>query len=525
VQFGREIHRRMRHSNRHLGALSALAGLTLLAAGAAVADALPLIPWPREVSESGGAFQLTGHTTIRYEAAAASGAASLVSRLHVRRSDAGAAIVLRVDPSTELGAEGYRLIVEPGGISIDAATERGLYYGVQTLLQLVPANCTRSCQVPAVRIVDAPRFEWRGLLVDISRHFFGKSALLRIIDEMAALKLNVLHLHLTDDAGWRFEVPAYPQLTGVGARGDEETPGVGPPRFLSRRDVHELVEYARARYIEIVPEIELLAHCGAAARAYPRLFDGERSINPAREASMNFAREVLAEAARQFPSRYLHFGGDEFGGSAWDKLPDVQLLRERAGLHSERELEGYFDNQLVQSITTLGRQAMAWDEAAEAGVRGEVLIQWWRKDRPEVLAAAIRNGHDVVLSPVDQVYFDYPNALGEPGAPWEGNDNGPTSVGKILRWEPVPPRLTSAEIRHIRGLEAALWTEFIRSERYLQFMLYPRLQAFAEVAWSEQAVHDPADFRRRLDPHLRRMAGKGVHARRGPEDAVQFQIH
>jgi hexosaminidase len=515
----------MQHSNRRLGAFGALAGLAVLVAGAAVADALPLIPWPREVSESGGVFQLTEHTTIRYDAAAASGAAWLRSRLHVRRSDAGAAIVLRVDPATELGAEGYRLIVEPGGISIDAATDRGLYYGVQTLLQLLPANCAASCQVPAVRIVDAPRFEWRGLLVDISRHFFGKSALLRIIDEMAVLKLNVLQLHLTDDAGWRFEVPAYPKLTGVGARGDEEATGVGPPRYLSRRDVRELVEYAQARYIEIVPEIELLAHCGAAARAYPGLFDGERSINPAREASMKFAREVLAEAARQFPSRYLHFGGDEFGGSAWDKLPEVQLLRERSGLRTGRELEGYFDDQLARSITALGRQPMAWDEAAAAGVRAEVLIQWWRKDRPEVLDAAIRSGHEVVLSPVDQVYFDYPNGPGEPGAPWEGNDNGPTSVGKILRWEPVPQRLTPAEARHIRGLEAALWTEFIRSERYLQFMLYPRLQAFAEVAWSAPAVHDPADFERRLGPHLERMAGKGVHARRGPEDAVEFQIH
>jgi hexosaminidase len=504
---------------------SMLAGLAVLAAGAAAAGALPLLPWPRNVVETADAFQLTEHARVSYEAAAASGAAWLESGLHLRRSTAGAAIALRIDPAAELGAEGYRLVVAPGGITIDAATVRGLYYGVQTLLQLVPTNCARPCAVPAVRIEDAPRFEWRGLLVDISRHFFGKRALLHIIDEMAALKLNVLHLHLTDDAGWRFEVPAYPKLVEIGARGDEESPGVGPPRYLSRRDVRELVAHARARYIEIVPEIELPTHSAAAARAYPELFDGGRSINPASEAAMKFVREVFAEAARQFPSRYLHFGGDEFGGSGWDQLPEVRQLRERAGLRTEHDLEGYFDNQVAGSIAALGRQAMAWDETAEAGVRAEVLIQWWRKDRPEVLDAAVRGGHDLVLSPVDQVYFDYPNGLGEPGAPWEGNDNGPTSVGKILRWEPVPQRYTPAEARHIRGVEAALWTEFIRSERYLQFMLYPRLQAFAEVAWSAQAVRDPADFERRVGPQLERMLARGVRVRRGPEDAAEYRTH
>jgi hexosaminidase len=376
-----------------------------------------------------------------------------------------------------------------------------------------------------VRIEDAPRFEWRGLLVDISRHFFGKSALLGIIDEMAAHKLDVLHLHLTDDTGWRFEVPAYPRLVSVGARGDEDAPGIGRARYLSRRDIRELLDYARSRYVEIVPEIELPAHCAAAARAYPELFDGERSVNPAREASWAFIKEVFAEAARQFPSPYLHFGGDEFSSDHWDQLPEVQQLRQKAGLTTQRAVEGYFDNQVAQLITQLGRRPMAWDETAEAGVAPGVLIQWWRKSRPDVLDAAIRSGHDVVMSPVDEVYLDYPQALGEPGAPWEGNDNGPTSVAKILGWNPVPSRYTPDEARHIRGVEAALWTEFIRSERYMQFMLYPRLLALADVAWRAVSPTKPPDFESRVQPHLDRLRARGINARRNAADAVEYITH
>lgn len=516
----------MRGRTRRFDAVSAIIALAaLVPCMARAADALALIPWPRTVIEASGAFQLTAHTTITYPETAAPSAALLREGLHLRRGGAGAAIALRIDPSADTGEEEYRLLVEPGGITIDAATGRGLFYGAQTLLQLVPATCGTQCLIPAVRIEDAPRFEWRGLLVDISRHFFGKPELLKIIDEMAAHKLNVLHLHLTDDAGWRFEVPAYPKLITVGARGDEDAPGVGRPKYLSKRDVRELVDYARSRYVEIVPEIELPSHSGAAARSYPELFDGERSINPGLEASWAFIKEVFLEAARQFPSAYLHFGGDEFGGGRWDQLPEVQQLRQRAGLTTKREVEGHFDNQVAQLIAKLGRRAMAWDETAEAGVAREVVIQWWRKARPDVLDAAIRSGHDVVMSPVDELYLDYPQALGEPGAPWEGNDNGPTSTAKILSWEPVPPRYTPDEARHIRGVEAALWTEFIRSEPYMQFMLYPRLFAFADVAWRAAGPLEAPDFESRVQTHLERLWAKGMHPRRNASDAVEYMTH
>lgn len=518
----------MRGRTRYIDPAAAIALLAALVPGVAPAGDLALVPWPRTVTESPGGFELTPHASISYPETAAPAARVLVSRLHLRRADgpaASAPIQLRIDAAAATGAEGYRLVVGSGGIAIEAATGAGLFYGAQTLLQLVPSGCGSECLIPALRIEDAPRLAWRGVLVDISRHFFGKRALLEVIDEMAAHKLNVLHLHLTDDPGWRFEVPAYPKLVSVGARGDQDAPGVGPPRYLSRRDVRELVDYARSRYVEIVPEIEFPTHCAAAARAYPELFLGERSINPARDASWAFIKEVFAEAARQFPSPYLHFGGDEFGGESWERSPEVQQLRQRAVLKSTREVEGYFDNRLAELITGLGRRPMAWDETAEAGVGPQVLIQFWRKDRPEVLDAAIHSGHDVVLSPVDEIYLDYPQARGEPGAPWEGNDNGPTSVEKILSWQPVPPRYTPEETAHIRGVEAALWTEFIRSEQYLQFMLYPRLFAVADIAWRPAGAVKIPDFQLRVQAYLERLRVEGVHVRRNADDAVEYMTH
>ena len=207
----------MRGRARYFDVVWAIAALAMLVPGMVWAGDLALIPWPRAVAEAAGTFQLTEHAAVAYPEAATPAAALLMSRLHLRRAETGAAITLRIDPAAGTGAEGYRLVVGPGGVEVDAATDRGVFYGAQTLLQLVPATCATQCQLPAVSIEDAPRFEWRGLLVDISRHFFGKAALLQIIDQMAAHKLNVLHLHLTDDPGWRFEVPAYPKLITVGA--------------------------------------------------------------------------------------------------------------------------------------------------------------------------------------------------------------------------------------------------------------------------------------------------------------------
>jgi hexosaminidase len=494
------------------GALAALVmACAPMAASAQAAGAV--IPAPAHTTDGAGAFALTRNTTVFGAGRASQTAAQLAIALDLKTGAGGGGIVLTLVPATgELKDEGYRLRVTPGEIRIEAATEAGLFYGAQTLRQLAAAAGTGS--IPAVDITDAPRFAWRGVLIDVARHFYSKEALMRVIDQMAYYKLNVLHLHLTDYEGWRFTVPDYPKLT----EGEDG-------KFYSEADIKTLVAYAQARHITIVPEIETPAHSGAAATAYPQFYDAHHNINPANPESYRFLTAVFRRAAELFPSPYLHFGGDELGDSGWDSLPEVQALRREKGLQGPYAVEGYFDRQVADIINGLGRTPMAWDEAESAGVGKNVVIEWWRKGHPEAREQAVRAGNDLVLSPVDELYLDYPQAYGEPGAPWEGNDNGPTSVAKILAWEPVPAGYSAGEAAHIRGIEASLWTEFIQSEPYLQFMLFPRLLAVSEVAWSPAGPRDPAAFEARLKPHVERLRAQGVNARRGLEDAAPYMTH
>ena len=427
-------------------------------------------------------------------------------------------IVGRADLSNQ---EAYHLQVGAKGVLIEAPAADGLFNGVETLRQLVTTKSNGSRSIPAVDIRDAPRFHWRGLLIDVSRHFFGKPTILKILDEMAAYKLNVLQLHLTDDPGWRLEIPGYPKLTDIGAL----DPGSGTRHYFTAADIREIVAYAAERHIIVVPEIEMPGHSGSEARAYPEFFDGQGRFNPGKAQTYDFIHGVLSQVSRLFPGPYLHFGGDEVGDDAWKDLPDVAGLKARLHLTSTKEVEAYFGHRVAQTIRELGKRPMAWDEQAEAGADRNVVIFWWRKGRPAVLKAAAKSGYDLVLSPVDQVYFDYPQGPGEPGAPWEGNDNGPTSISKILAWEPIPADFTPEETAHVLGVEAAVWTEFIRSERYLEFMTFPRLLAFAEVAWRRRGPRDEKEFDGRLQPHIAALRARGINARREQGDAFEFMTN
>lgn len=263
----------------------------------------------------------------------------------------------------------------------------------------------------------------------------------------------------------------------------------------------------------------------APKRAYPEFFDKSGHFNPAKPETYAFIHAVLSEVVRLFPAPYLHFGGDEVGDETWKDMPDVDRLKAEHGLKTTNDVEAYFADRVVKIIAGLGKRPMAWDEQAESGVDKNVVIHWWRKGRPDVLTAAAAGGYDLVLSPVDQVYFDYTQGPGEPGAPWEGNDNGPTSIAKILAWEPVPAGFTPAEESRVLGVEAALWTEFIRSDRYLEFMTYPRLVAFAEVAWRPRGARDEQEFTTRLQPHIEMLRAKGINARRESGDAFDYLVH
>ena len=487
--------------------------ILLLSGHAAIAHPA-LIPLPASVTWRDGSLALGAGTTVDGRGKAAPTAAFLARDLSLKQSHHGAArIRLVFVPTTKIpNPESYRLHSSSQGVIIEASDPRGLFYGVQTLRQLVVNH-----SVPFVEINDTPRFRWRGLLIDLGRHFFGKQVLFKIIDEMAAYKLNVLKLHLTDYEGWRLQIPAYPKLTQVGALVD------GKPQYLTTADVREIVQYAAERQIIVVPEIEMPGHAGAAARSYPEYFDKEGgAFNPANPKTYDLIQSVFSEVARLFPAPYVDFAADEGGDETWKGMADVDRLKAEQGLKTTKDVQAYFARKVVAIIGGLGKRPMAWDEQVEAGAPKNVVIQWWRRDRPDVLAAAAKRGHELVISPADQLYFDYPQGPGEPGAPWEGNKGGPQSISKMLAWEPVPDSFTPEESARVLGIEACVWTEFIATERYLQFMIFPRLLALAEIAWRPKGQRDEVEFSRRLEPHIEALRAQGINARRGEWDAYEF---
>ncbi|HEU4374429.1 MAG TPA: beta-N-acetylhexosaminidase [Telluria sp.] len=524
--------------------LTLVFGLACAAPPVAGIPVTALVPQPQSLTMAAAEAPFAlGHTvSVSAPAALSQPAGLLATMLNVRIQPADAAasgpqirFVLAPMPGAVAGA--YRMQVRASAITITAAEVSGAFNGAQTLLQLLPPGdaARRSVgkpaiAIPAMDIADAPRFAWRGLTVDVARHFFGVPTIKRVIDSMAAYKLNVLHLHLTDDSGWRVAIRAYPKLTSIGARGDMSDPR-GPARFYSADDIHAIVRYAAERQIEIVPEIEMPGHAGAAARAYPEFFDGSHTFNPANPGTYRFIDTVLAEITQLFPGRYIHFGGDEVSAddTGWGKMPDVVAMARQLDPTSDKPnfkpVEAEFARRVVQIIRTHQRTPMGWDEIISAGLNADTLVQWWRMDKPEVMRTALDLKQSVVLSPADHMYLDYPAGLGEPGAPWDGNLGGPMSVEKIVGWEPIPAGLSADEQGRILGVEAALWTELVRSETYFEFMLYPRLAAVAEVAWRQKANSTPAEFAARVVPHIARWRSLGRTVRAGPEDAFKYMTH
>jgi hexosaminidase len=475
-----------------------------------------LIPLPASVAWSAGEFTVTPETVLDGRGSAGATASTLAAELRMKAgTDGRSRIRLALVPAAKIGnPEGYHLHVDRHEVLIEASDSRGLFYGGQTLRQLLTKGT-----VPAVDITDAPRFRWRGLLIDLGRHFFGTPTLFKFIDEMAAYKLNVLHLHLTDDPGWRIEIPGYPKLTA------SETMPDGSRAYFTADDIRDIVAYAAERHITVVPEIEMPSHSGSVATAYPELYGKGSALDPANPKTYNFIRAVFTEVAPLFPGQYLHFGGDEVADDAWKGMADVDALKAQRGLTTTTEVEAYFVGKVLGIIGSVGKRPMAWDEQAEAGAPSNVVIQWWRKDKPNVLAAAAERGSELVMSPVDRTYFDYHQGRGEPGAPWEGNDGGPTDTAKILSWEPVPANFTPAQSDRVLGVEAAVWTEFIASERYLEFMTFPRLLTFSEVAWRQKGPRDQAEFTARLTPHIEALRTRGINARRDEGDAYEYITH
>jgi len=498
---------------------------------------MSIIPKPVSFKESGSSFTIDEKTSLGISAAELSGLQEYLSdqikdlsgiNTIEGEDEPDIKLILNPDLKEDLGTEGYNLNVDKEGIHIDAATKAGVFYGIQSMLQLT----NDEGKVEGASISDSPRFEWRGFMLDVSRHFMPKEYILKVIDNLALHKMNTLHLHLTDDQGWRLEIKKYPRLTEVGAwrvnrehlhwnarenqkPGEEATYG----GFYSREDIREIVAYAESRFITVVPEIEMPGHTNAVLAAYPEYActSGPFTVLPGgvwpitdifcagKDRTFDFLEDVLTEVMELFPSKYIHIGGDEANKKEWESCKDCQKRIRQEGLADEHELQSYFITRMEKFLNSHGRQLIGWDEILEGGLAPNAAVMSWRGTQGGIAAA--KEGHPVVMSPTSHCYFDY--YQGKP-------ELEPLAIGgflplqKVYSFNPVPEGLTSAEAKYIIGVQANLWTEYVPGPEHADYMTFPRLSALAEVAWTPQESRDFNEFAGRLRYHLQLMDRKDI---------------
>lgn len=529
------------------------------------ADRVDIIPRPVSVVTGNGTFLLTARTTLwadRADSAVARRFARDVAPatgfdLAVRVGDAtsGSRIVFRraAANDTTLGPEGYRLMVTPAAITITSSAPAGAFYATQTVRQMLPAEVFRAAPIdsvhwtiPAVTIVDRPRFSWRGMHLDVSRHFMPKEFVKKYIDLLALHKMNSFHWHLTDDQGWRIEIKKYPRLTSVGAWRSETLVGKAQrdstldvydhkPHggFYTQDDVREIVEYARERFVRIVPEIEMPGHSQAAIAAYQSLGTFGDTVpvwtkwgvtphilNPS-DTTIAFMQDVLTEVMGLFPGEFIHIGGDEAIKPEWKASPRAQAKIKELGIapddstkprdfHAEDALQSWFTTQMDHFLTAHGRRLVGWDEILEGGLAPNAVVMSWRGTAGGLAAA--RAGHDVIMTPGDYTYFDHyqsRNTAAEPLA-----IGGFLPLDSVYAYEPVPAELEPQFVSHILGAQGQIWTEYIEGPKNVEYMAFPRAAALAEVLWTPRPRRDFADFSARLPAELRRLDALDVNYRR-----------
>ncbi len=504
---------------------------------------LPLIPQPALVEPKPGIFRLRDGAALIVDSQNAEAAgiarrfADLVAQtrgihLDVRPFGSHAerdAIVFSLDAraANVPSGEGYDLAVDSRRILLIAREPRGLFYGSVTLWQLLTADTSKVSRldVPQLHIADAPRFAWRGAMLDSARHFQSPEFVKRFIDQLALLKLNTLHWHLTDDQGWRIEVKRYPKLTEVGAwrrpAGAAGTDANGQPvrygGFYTQDEIRDIVRYAAARYVTIVPEIDMPGHMQAAIAAYPELGSiGDTPVVSSDwgvhtylvntdEATLAFLDNVLDEVVDLFPGPYIHVGGDEAVKDQWKASPRVQARMRELGIKDESAMQGWFVGQIEKHLAARGKRVVGWDEILESGVPPNAIVMSWRGAKGGVEAA--HAGHDVVMAPDPDLYFDHlqSDEADVPGRPTL------RTLADIYGFEPVPPDMTPDVATHVLGAEAELWTEHMRTEERVEHAAFPRLDALAEVLWSPKAARDWNGFTARVGPEIERQRALGVH--------------
>ncbi len=497
---------------------------------------LNIIPRPVRAWSQPGHFTLNSESTIltgnhdslRFEARYLAGKLKKYAGLNLKIipvkgvQEIDNDIILRLAPGITTSDEGYQLKVSRGTISILANKPAGIFYGIQSLLQLFPVSFYtdsvkgNSIEIPHCYIKDAPRFSYRGMHLDVSRHFFPPADIKKYIDMLAMYKFNTFHWHLTDDQGWRIEIKKYPKLTEIGAWRDSTLIGrfgTKPVRYDKKRyggfytqdEIRDIVHYAAQRHITIIPEIEMPGHSSAALAAYPELactpgpfhvattWGVFKDIYCPKEKTFRFLEDVLTEVMNLFPSKYIHIGGDEVPKVRWKSSRFCQKLMKKQGLKNEEELQSWFIRRIEKFLNAHGRKLIGWDEILQGGLSPNATVMSWRGIKGGIEAA--RAGHDAIMTPGGYCYFDHyqadrafqPLAIG-----------GFTTLKKVYSYEPVPEELNAKEAKHILGAQGNVWTEYIPDFKKVQYMTLPRMAALAEVVWTPAAKKNWSDFQRRV---------------------------
>jgi hexosaminidase len=530
---------------------------------ATIAQNISIIPEPYQMTTKSGNYTLPKSIAMNAPSSANVVSDQIAATLRtttgrvVSLTKNKSSIDLQIINDANLDTEGYTLDINEKGIQIKANANAGLFFGWQTVMQLLPAavysntlQANTNWTLPYVSIIDKPRFGWRGLMLDVSRHFFSKADVLTFIDDMARYKYNRLHLHLTDDQGWRIEIKSLPKLTSVGAWRAERkgkwmnttTPSKEEPKtyggFYTQEDIKEIVAYAKAKFIEVIPEIDIPGHSLAMNAAYPFLsttpnypfqvnageefmdwegFNGhvaakiDNSLDPSNETVYEYLDKIFTEIAPLFPFEYIHMGGDENPKNNWEKSANVQALMKKEGLKDQNEVQSYFVRRVQKIINSKGKKMMGWDEILEGGLSGDAAVMSWRGIKGGIEAA--NKGHKVVMSPNDYNYIDF----------YQGEV---TAEGKVYRglrmkttysFEPIPEGI---DPNLILGNQANQWTEQIFDMRYAQYMTWPRSMAVAETSWSPKEKKNWNSFSKKVERQFEKLDAANVRYARSMYDPI-----
>jgi hexosaminidase len=539
--------------------------LTFLLCGAlSFAQEVKIIPQPVQVTTNAGSFVITPKTSMvvvnKQDNASATFFNNYLLAYYgfelpiVKKSTKNSIKFISLEKIDGLKSEGYTLKSDNNGVVINGNSVTGTFYGMQTLIQLLPLERSTSLKIASVEVKDEPRFAYRGSMLDVSRHFFPVSFVKKYIDYLALHKMNYFHWHLTEDQGWRIEIKKYPKLTEIGSKrngsiigrypgkGSDNTPEEG---FYTQEEVKDIVKYASDRFITVIPEIEMPGHSSAAIAAYPMLscFPNEKTDIPANmisekskqelasgrvklvqetwgvftdvyaptEYTFKFLEDVLDEVMALFPSKYIHVGGDESPKDAWKRSEFCQQLIKEKGLKDEHELQSYFIQRMEKYINKNGRTLIGWDEILEGGLAPNAIVMSWRGEAGGIAAA--KENHQVIMTPGSHVYLDHSQTKNEK----EVTIGGYTSLEKIYSYEPIPKELNEQQSKYVLGAQGNVWTEYMPNPTKVEYMVFPRLSALSEVLWSPKEIKNWPSFQTKIETMKKRYDMWGANYFKGKE--------